>query len=99
MAVVLSTTIKEASDGTAMVEATGNDVPEPAALELITTVVSTAAEPLMLAATIWLILKTLPEDAAFASSTLAVVLAGVRYAVLPMMVVTFTMFGAAMIAP
>jgi hypothetical protein len=28
-----------------------------------------------------------------------VVLAGVRYAVLPMMVVTFTMFGAAMITP
>jgi hypothetical protein len=28
-----------------------------------------------------------------------VVLAGVRYAVLPMMVVTLTMFGAVMIAP
>lgn len=73
----MSTTIKDASEGTAMVEAIGNDVPEPAALELIATVQSTAEEPLMLDATIWLILNTLLEDAAFANSTLAVVFAGV----------------------
>jgi hypothetical protein len=46
-----------------------------------------------------LTLKTRPEDAAFDSSVLAVVLAGVKKVVVPRMVVTFTIFGFAMIAP
>jgi hypothetical protein len=44
-----------------------------------------------------LILKTRPEDAVLDNKVLAVVLAGVRYVVLPVRVVTLIMFGFAMI--
>ena len=44
-----------------------------------------------------MILKTRPEDAAFDSKVLAVVLPGVKYVVLPVRVVTLTMLGFAMI--
>jgi hypothetical protein len=44
-----------------------------------------------------LILKTRPEDAALDNKVLAVVLAGVRYVVLPVRVVTLIIFGFAMI--
>ena len=76
-----------------MVEITGKFVPAPAAKLLMATVVLTAEEPLTLAQTIWLILKTKPEDAALDSSVLAVVLAGVRYVVVPRILVTLTIFG------
>jgi len=46
-----------------------------------------------------LILKTLFEDAAFGNNTTAVVPEGVKYVVLPVIVVTATMFGLAMFAP
>ena len=66
---------------------------------LIATVAFTALEPFTLAHTIWLILKTRPEDAALDSRVLAVVLPGVKYVVLPVMVVTLTIFGFAMMVP
>ena len=98
-AVVLSTAITDALAGTEIVEIIGKFVPAPAAAELIATVAFTALEPFTLAHTIWLILKTRPEDAAFDSKTLAVVLPGVRYVVLPVRVVTLTIFGFAMMVP
>jgi hypothetical protein len=61
--------------------------------------VTLAAEPVTFAATMLLILKTNPDDAALDNNTLAVVLAGVKKVVVPRMVVTLTMFGFAMIAP
>ena len=99
MAVVLSTAIKEALAGTDMVLTIGKSVPAPAAALSIATVVFTAEVPFTLAHTIWLILKTKPEPAALDSKTLAVVLAGVRYVVLPVRVVTLTILGFAMIVP
>jgi len=99
MAVVLSTAITEALAGTDTVLITGKFVPAPAAALLMATVAFTALEPLTLAHTIWLILKTRPEDAALDNRVLAVVLAGVRYVVLPVMVVTLTMLGFAMMYP
>ena len=97
MAVVLSTAITDALAGTDTVLITGKFVPAPAAALLIATVAFTALEPLTLAHTIWLILKTRPDDAALESKTLAVVLAGVRYVVVPMIEVTFTIFGELMV--
>ena len=96
-AVVLSTAITDALAGTEIVEIIGKFVPAPAAALLIATVAFTAEEPFTLAHTIWLILKTRPEDAALDSKTLAVVLAGVRYVVVPRMDVTLTILGFAMI--
>jgi hypothetical protein len=98
-AVVLSTAITDALAGTEIVEIIGKFVPAPAAALLIATVAFTAEEPFTLAHTIWLILKTRPEDAALDSKTLAVVLAGVRYVVVPRMDVTLTIFGFAMMVP
>ena len=72
-------------------------MPPPLAAELIATVQSIAFVPSTFAATIWLILKTLPEDAAFASKTLAVVLDGVAYAVFPITLATLTILGAAIL--
>jgi hypothetical protein len=66
---------------------------------LIETVAFTAEVPFTLAHTIWLILKTRPEDAALDNKVLAVVLLGVRYVVLPVRVVTLTIFGFAMMVP
>ena len=97
MAVVLSTAITDALAGTAMVEMTGKFVPAPAAALLMDTVAFTAEVPFTLAQTIWLILKTRPDDAALDSRVLAVVFAGVRYVVVPRMDVTLTMLGFAMI--
>ena len=84
MAVVLSTTISEALAGTEIVDAIGYAVPplgaDPwatAPLEYRDTVAVTAFVPSTLAATIWLIFKTVPEAAAFGSSTTAVVPEGV----------------------
>jgi hypothetical protein len=50
----------------------------------------------MFATTIWLILNTLFEAAAFGSSTTAVVPVGVKYVVLPVIVVSDAILGAAM---
>jgi hypothetical protein len=86
--VVLSVTIIDASAGTDTVETTGKEVPAPAAASFIATVVSTALVPLTLAATIWLILSTSPEDAALDRSTFALVSEGVRNVVFPKMLVT-----------
>jgi hypothetical protein len=99
MDVVLSTTIKEAVAGTDTVEMIGKSVPAPAAALSIETVALTAEVPFTLAATIWLILNTLPLDAAFDNNTLAVVLAGVRYVVVPYAVVAARRFGFAMFSP
>jgi len=43
-----------------------------------------------------LTLKTLPDEAAFASNTFAVAFAGVRYVVFAVIVATATILGAAM---
>ena len=99
MAVVLSTAITDALAGTAMVEMTGKFVPAPAARLLIATVAFTALEPFTFAQTIWLILKTKPDDAALDNRVLAVVFAGVRYVVVPRIDVTLTIFGFAMMVP
>ena len=95
----MSTAITDALAGTEIVEMTGKFVPAPAAALLIATVAFTALAPFTFAHTIWLILKTKPDDAALDSRVLAVVLAGVRYVVVPRILVTFTMFGFAMIFP
>jgi len=95
----LSTAITEALAGTEIVEMTGKFVPAPAARLLIATVAFTALEPFTFAHTIWLILKTKPELAAFDNKTLAVVLAGVKKVVVPRMDVTLTIFGFAMMVP
>jgi hypothetical protein len=63
------------------------------------TVVSTAAEPFTLAATMLLILKTWPLEAALGTKTTAVVALGVRYVVVPDAVVAAKRFGFAMIVP
>jgi hypothetical protein len=73
-------------------------VPEPAAAVLNATVVSKALVPSTLAAIIILTLNTLPLDAAFASNTLDVVFAGVKFAVFAVIVATATILGAAMIS-
>jgi hypothetical protein len=98
-AVVLSTAITDALAGTAIVEIIGKFVPAPAAALLIATVAFTALAPFTLAHTIWLILKTRPEDAVLDNRVLAVVFAGVRYVVLPVRVVTLIIFGFAMVVP
>jgi hypothetical protein len=89
----LSTAITDAFAGTDKVEITGKFVPAPAAALLMATVAFTALEPLTLAHTIWLILKTKPEDAALDNRTVADVLEGVRYVVVPRILVTFTILG------
>jgi hypothetical protein len=58
-----------------------------------------AAEAVVLATTIWLILNTLLDDAALGSRTTAVATDGVRYVVTPLMTVTLTMLGFAMMLP
>jgi hypothetical protein len=62
------------------------------------TVMSAAVAPSMLAITIELILKTLPLDAALDASCVALVPTA-TVSELPRMLVTFTIFGFAMIAP
>jgi hypothetical protein len=61
------------------------------------TVASTAFVPSTLATTIWLILRTVFDDAAFWRSTTAVVPDGVKYVVLPVIVVRDAIFGAAIV--
>jgi hypothetical protein len=97
--VVLSTTISDALAGTETVDTIGKSVPAPAAALSIDTVVLTAFVPSTLDATMLLILKTRPEDAALDNKTFAVVLAGVKKVVMPLMTVTFTIFGFAMMVP
>lgn len=79
---VLSTAINEALAGTDTAETIGKSVPAPAAALSIDTVVL-AAEPVVLAATMLLILKTKPEPDALDNRTLAVVFAGVKKVVVP----------------
>jgi hypothetical protein len=58
---------------------------------------STAFVPSTFATTIWLIFNTLFDDAAFWSKTTAVVPVGVKYVVLPVIVVRLAIFGAAIV--
>ena len=92
--------IKVASAGTEIVEAIAVPVPPRAAAENILIVISQAEEPSTLAATIELILKTLPLEAALLASAVAngseVVLIKLVL-VLPRMFVTLTMLGLATI--
>jgi hypothetical protein len=94
----LSTAISEALAGTDTAETIGKSVPAPAAALSIETVVL-AAVPVVLAHTIWLTLKTKPDDAAFDNKTLAVVFAGDKKVVVPDAVVAAKRFGFAMIVP
>jgi hypothetical protein len=99
IAVFLSITTKEASAGTETVEHISVAVPPIAAAEYRDTVISALLVPSTLETIRELILNTLPLEAALLTTDVADVVVKLTTAVLPVIVLTLTMFGAAMFTP